>query len=229
MKDLEVKWAPVNETSLMFYLANEVDVELAPRIGQVAAFIKSEHSDVCEVTPSYTSILVEVDSPYVELEDLAARIMKTIQSNVDSSSSHGKLIELSVFYHSDVGPDLENLAHSSGLTVPEIVEIHTGRDYTVCAIGFAPGFAFLADVDPRIALPRHAIPRAHVASGSVGIAGRQTAVYPADSPGGWQLIGRCPTPLYCPSEDLASPFEVGDKVRFISIDLDEYLERGGCV
>ncbi len=229
MKRLDVKWAPVNETSLMFYMAKNLDVEQAPLIGYWAALIKSKYAEVCEVTPSYTSILVQLDSPHVELEGFANRIVETIQSGAIVGSDHGKLIELPVCYHSDVAPDLEAVACASGLTIAEVVEIHTGRDYSVCAIGFAPGFAFLADVDPRIALPRHASPRAFVASGSVGIAGRQTAVYPADSPGGWQLIGRCPVPLYCPGEDPASPFEIGDKVRFVSIKLEEYTERMGHV
>ena len=229
MKAMGVKWKPVSETSLILYLADELDVKQAPLIGELAAFIKTEYAEVCEVTPSYTSILVQVSSPHVELDELANRITETIQSGMVSNSPHDKLIELPVYYHSDVAPDLEAAAHSCGLSTEELIKIHTGRDYTVCAIGFAPGFAFLADVDPRIALPRHAKPRAHVASGSVGIAGRQTAVYPADSPGGWQLIGCCPTPLYYLEQDPACPFEVGDKVRFIAIGLEEYVERGGHV
>ena len=229
MMEVEVTWVPVSETSLMLYLAEQLDVKLAPLIGQLAALIKSEYPEVCEVTPSYTSILVQVDSPHAALEQLADRIVKTIRASSISSPAHGKLIELPVYYHSDVAPDLEMVARSSHLSIEEVIAIHTGKDYTVCAVGFAPGFAFLADVDPRISLPRHDSPRAHVASGSVGIADRQTAVYPADSPGGWQLIGRCPVPVYFPDEEPVSPFEIGDKVRFISIGLDDYLERGGRV
>jgi KipI family sensor histidine kinase inhibitor len=229
MKAMRARWTAVSETSLMLYLGEELDVEQAPLIGKLAAFIMSNYAEVCEVTPSYTSILIQVGTPHVDLEDLAVRILQTTESGVISNSSRGKLIKLPVYYHSDVAPDLVAVARSSGLSIEELINIHTGRDYTVCAIGFAPGFAFLADVDPRIALARHAEPRAHVAAGSVGIAGGQTAVYPADSPGGWQLIGRCPTPLYCPDQQPASPFEVGDKVRFISIELEEYLERGGHV
>jgi KipI family sensor histidine kinase inhibitor len=149
--------------------------------------------------------------------------------SVVEEKAEGKLIELPVYYHPDVGPDLEIVARANGLTVAEVIAIHAGRDYTVCAIGFAPGFAFLADVDARIATPRHERPRAKVVAGSVGIADRQTAVYPMDTPGGWQLIGRCPVPLYDPDQTPPSPFELGDRVRFVPVERHDYIERGGHV
>ena len=152
-----------------------------------------------------------------------------IGRSVVTEKAEGKLIELPVYYHPDVGPDLERVACNNGLTVEEVIAIHAGRDYTVCAIGFAPGFAFLADVDARIATPRHERPRAKVVTGSVGIADRQTAVYPMDTPGGWQLIGRCPVPLYDPEQIPLSPFELGDRVRFVPVERADYIERGGHV
>jgi KipI family sensor histidine kinase inhibitor len=115
------------------------------------------------------------------------------------------------------------------MSVEELIAIHAGRDYTVCAIGFAPGFAFLAEVDESIAIPRHVTPRSRVPAGSVGIAEKQTAVYPADTPGGWQLIGNCPVSLYDPKQTPPSPFDVGDQVRFVPIDRDSFIERGGRV
>ena len=226
---MKVSWAPVSETSLMLYLGDEIDVKQAPLIGEMARRIKAEHLEVCEVTASYTSILVQVYSPRVKLDEFGERLVKMIGRSVVTEKAEGKLIELPVYYHPDVGPDLEMVARNKGLTVAEVIAIHAGRDYTVCAIGFAPGFAFLADVDARIATPRHERPRAKVVAGSVGIADRQTAVYPMDTPGGWHLIGRCPVPLYDPEQIPLSPFELGDRVRFVPIERHDYIERGGHV
>ena len=229
MMGRKVSWAPVSETSLILYLGDEIDVKQAPLIGEMARRIKAEHQEVCEVTASYTSILVQVYSPRVKLDEFGERLVAMIGRSVVTEKAEGKLIELPVYYHPDVGPDLEMVARNKGLTVAEVIAIHAGRDYTVCAIGFAPGFAFLADVDARIATPRHERPRAKVVAGSVGIADRQTAVYPMDTPGGWHLIGRCPVPLYDPEQIPLSPFELGDRVRFVPIECDDYIERGGHV
>ena len=218
----------------MLYFADAIDVALAPMIGRVNNRIKTEYSEVLEVTPSYTSILVELagcDNSFDQwgesLLDIAREEIQRMFS--DEQNSVGKLIELPVYYHPEVGPDLEAVAAHAGLSVDQVVAIHSGCDYTVCAIGFAPGFAFLADVDERIVMPRHSRPRAKVAAGSVGIAERQTAVYPNDTPGGWNLLGRCPVKLYHPQVTPVSPFEVGDRVRFYPIDRNDYLERGGLV
>ena len=229
MMGRRVSWAPVSETSLMLYLGDEIDVKQAPLIGEMARRIKAEHQEVCEVTASYTSILVQVYSPRVKLDEFGERLVAMIGHSVVTEKAEGKLIELPVYYHPDVGPDLEMVARNKGLTVAEVIAIHAGRDYTVCAIGFAPGFAFLADVDARIATPRHERPRAKVVAGSVGIADRQTAVYPMDTPGGWHLIGRCPVPLYDPEQIPLSPFELGDRVRFVPVERHDYIERGGHV
>ena len=229
MMGMKVNWTPVSETSLMLYFGDEIDVKQAPLIGEVARRIKAEYQEVCEVTASYTSILGQVHSPRVKLDEFGEKLVAMIGRSVVTEKAEGKLIELPVYYHPDVGPDLERVACNNGLTVEEVIAIHAGRDYTVCAIGFAPGFAFLADVDARIATPRHERPRAKVVKGSVGIADRQTAVYPMDTPGGWHLIGRCPVPLYDPELIPLNPFELGDRVRFVPVERADYIERGGHV
>ena len=225
---------PVSETSVMLYLADVIDVALAPVIGRISRSIAEACPEVCELTPSYGSILVQVHSAHVDLDELAGKLVeisrRCLAVPADGEAAvAGKLIELPVYYHAEVAPDLEAVAAVSGLNVEEVIAIHSGRDYTVCAIGFAPGFAFLAEVDERIALPRHESPRGKVPAGSVGIADRQTAVYPMDTPGGWQLVGRCPLALYQPGEQPLSPFEVGDRVRFVPVYRKTYLERGGRV
>ncbi|MCP5537181.1 MAG: 5-oxoprolinase subunit PxpB [Akkermansiaceae bacterium] len=227
-----VRLVDVSETAMMLYLAEVIDVALAPVIGRIIHRIESECSDVLEITPSYTSILVETSATGDALQHTRNILLEIAceELNRPVSQQHvpsGKLIELPVYYHPDVGPDLQLLADHAMLTVDEVIAIHSGRDYTVCAIGFAPGFAFLAEVDERIAMPRHQRPRMQVPAGSVGIADRQTAVYPNASPGGWNLLGSCPEQLYNPGNTPTCPFEIGDRVRFVPIDRDTYMERGG--
>jgi inhibitor of KinA len=219
---------------MMLYLTNVIDISLAPIIGRITQRIKKECADILELTPSYTSILIETNPLAVELEKLEGGIMSIAQEEITRSLENenpqsGKLIELPVYYHRDVGPDIDSVAEKSGLLVEELISIHSGRDYTVCAIGFAPGFAFLAEVDERINHPRHKRPRAIVPGGSVGIAEKQTAVYPSETPGGWQIIGNCPIPLYHPNKKQLSPFEIGDQVRFVPTDRKTYIQLGGHV
>lgn len=218
----------------MLYLANLIDVSHAPIIGRITRRIQNECADILELTPSYTSILIETNPLAAELEKLEGEIISIAEEETTRSLEYenpklGNMIELPVYYHRDVGPDLDSVAEKSGLSVEELISIHSGRDYTVCAIGFAPGFAFLAEVDDRIAHPRHKRPRALVPMGSVGIAEKQTAVYPSETPGGWQIIGNCPIPLYHPNKKPLSPFKIGDQVRFVPTDRATFIQLGGHV
>ena len=134
---------------------------------------------------------------------------------------------LPVYYAPEAGIDLESLAERAGLPISEVIDLHAGAEYRVYAIGFAPGFAYLGEVDERIAAPRLATPRASVPRGSVAIADRQTAVYPSVSPGGWNLIGRCPVPMFDPDAQPCMPVAVGDTVRFEPISRERFLTLGG--
>ena len=145
------------------------------------------------------------------------------------STPRGSIMRLPVWYAIESGPDIESLARRNNLTMGELIELHAGRPYRAYANGFAPGFCYLGEVDERLACPRHATPRNMVASGSVGIADTQTAVYPRTSPGGWQLIGRCPIPLFDLNTEPPTRISVGDTVIFEAIDRDRFIELGGCI
>jgi KipI family sensor histidine kinase inhibitor len=138
-----------------------------------------------------------------------------------------RTVVLPVYYAPEVGIDLESLAERAGLSVSKVIDLHASSEYRVYAIGFAPGFAYLGEVDERIAAPRLATPRASVPRGSVAIADRQTAVYPSVSPGGWNLIGRCPVPMFDPGAQPCMPVAVGDTVHFEPISRERFLTLGG--
>ncbi|SVD33970.1 uncharacterized protein METZ01_LOCUS386824, partial [marine metagenome] len=142
-------------------------------------------------------------------------------------SDAGSQVTLPVYYSTEVGPDLLSLAETKSLLPEDVIRLHHEREYRVYAIGFAPGFAYLGQVNERLATSRLVTPRAKVPRGAVGIADQQTAVYPSESPGGWNLIGRCPIRMFDPNVMDASKVNVGDRVRFEPIDRETFLELGG--
>lgn len=177
-----------------------------------------------ELVPSYTTLMVQFDCPPAEARSLIGEALRDLRPDSDQG---GRLMEIPVWYDRSVGPELAMLAARCGVTDEEIVRRHSGRDYQVFALGFAPGFAFMGLVEESLASPRLATPRKRVAAGSVGIAERQTAAYPALSPGGWNLIGRTPAPLFDRQRDGYSLLQPGDRVRFVAIGHDEFLKLGG--
>jgi KipI family sensor histidine kinase inhibitor len=126
-------------------------------------------------------------------------------------------VEIPVRYGGDQGPDLENLAGLTGLTKAEVIHLHSSAEYTVCFIGFLPGFPYLSGMDPRLAAPRLATPRQLVPAGSVGIAGSQTGIYPLDSPGGWRIIGRTTLTIFDPHCEPTTLLKAGDRIKFIPV------------
>ncbi|HBM84345.1 MAG TPA: allophanate hydrolase [Halieaceae bacterium] len=184
--------------------------------------------DLIDLVPSYASLLVIYDALRTDHFSVVHRL-QALQGTIEAATagSGGREIELPVYYSPETGADLERLAREADLTVDEVITLHCATQYTVYAIGFAPGFAYLGHVDSRIAAPRLTTPRQRVPRGAVAIADRQTAVYPAVSPGGWNLIGNCPQRLFDPHQEPPMPVAVGDSVRFVAIDRQRFLELGG--
>ncbi|MBY5943960.1 5-oxoprolinase subunit PxpB [Photobacterium rosenbergii] len=230
----------VSECNAIVYFGDQIDLSLTPKISRFVAYLQSlSHPALIEVIPSYTSVLIQYRPDlltYEQLVGVLTSLSVTLEQTGEVSgdkSAHSdyepRLISLPVYYGAEVGPDLAVLAQAKGLSVDEVIERHSQQVYTVCAIGFAPGFAFLASVDESIAAPRHTEPRKWVPAGSVGIANQQTAVYPNDSPGGWQIIGNCPQILFQPDNSPMTPFQVGDQVTFTPISKDAFLAQGGQI
>lgn len=133
-------------------------------------------------------------------------------------------IVIPVCYGGRFGPDLPHVAGHAGLTEEQVIELHLTRTYHVYMMGFAPGFPYLSGMDPRIAAPRRSTPRVSIPAGSVGIAGAQTGIYPIETPGGWNLIGRTPLILFDPDRDPPSMLRAGDRIRFRAITEEQYEE-----
>ena len=159
-------------------------------------------------------------------EEVRQRLLDAFESS-NTSKTIAKLIELPVLYGEAFGPDITRIAENAGITEAQVAELHQSVEYRVYAIGFAPGFAYLGEVDTKLATPRLETPRQIVPKGAVAIADRQTAVYPSQSPGGWNLIGLCPTRLIDPTAKSPMSITVGDRIRFVEIDESQYLSLGG--
>ena len=216
------------ENAFIVYFAEQTSAAVSAQIqGAVKNILASMQDCIVDLVPSYASLLVIFDldrsDPFAIRRQLRAAL--TDLDFVDASA--GELVTLPVYYSTESGPDLELIAERGKLSVDEVIEIHQQQEYRVYAIGFAPGFAYLGEVDERIAAPRLVTPRPKVPRGAVAIADRQTAVYPAVSPGGWNLIGLCPTRMFDPASDPSMPVKVGDRIRFSAIDRDRYLDLGG--
>ena len=212
----------------MLYLGQEASPAVAARVQAAAAAIENALGDhLVDMVPSYASVLILYDPLATDHLAVSHRVREAVAQLQEVDSSLGRQVVLPVYYALEAGADLEALAQRVGLSPEQVIELHAGIEYRVYAIGFAPGFAYLGQVDERIAAPRLATPRLKVPRGAVAIADRQTAVYPAVSPGGWNLIGRCPTRMFDPSATPCMPVSVGDRVQFEPIDRSRYLALGG--
>lgn len=216
------------QNAFIVYFAEQASPEVSALIQAAASRIAGEMRDcLVDLVPSYASLLVLYDLDRGDPFAVRQRLRAALTDLDPADSADGELVTLPVYYSAESGPDLEALAERGGLDVDEVIEIHQQGEYRVYAIGFAPGFAYLGEVDERIAAPRLATPRQKVPRGAVAIADRQTAVYPAVSPGGWNLIGLCPTRMFDPGETPSMPVKVGDRVRFEAIGRDDFIARGG--
>jgi inhibitor of KinA len=169
----------------------------------------------CTVTAYYDPL--QIDPGWLEQEIHVAAEALEIEPVRD-----GAVIDVPVCYGGDFGPDLADVAQFGGCSDARVIALHTERDYRVYLVGFVPGFAYMAEVDPRIAKPRRSSPRTAVPAGSVAIAAGQTGIYPSATPGGWNIIGRTPSAPYDRNRREPFLFRPGDRVRFRPIGLNEF-------
>lgn len=188
------------------------------------------HYFIMNITPAIDSLLIDYLPHRIsdrDLNQLLAECIDTIDLQ-ELQLTNASLIKLPVYYDLEVAPDIARY-QSNGISLDQLVTLHSQTTYTVTAIGFAPGFAFMDKVDCELQLPRLDTPRLLIPKGSVAIADHRTAVYPDDSPGGWNIIGNCPIELYQPDLQPMSPFKIGSKVQFYPITREEFLNLGGNV
>ena len=215
-----------SENSTIVYFSERPCSQTSDQIAYTANALKIRlGEDLIDLIPSYHSLLVIYDPLKIGFQKIEQEIRNTIgQWTSNNQSQQSRTVELPVYYSPESGPDLQRIADHSGLSIDQVIELHQQTEYTVYTMGFAPGFAYLGEVDERIAMPRLATPRHNVPQGAVAIADRQTAIYPSQSPGGWNIVGLCPIRLFNAKKQPHTLMQVGDKIRFISIDRDEFIQ-----
>ncbi|MBX2960903.1 MAG: 5-oxoprolinase subunit PxpB [Cyclobacteriaceae bacterium] len=208
---------------------NDMDPQLNQYVLALANELAKEPKWYLDVIPSYSTLSIVYDPVVIRklkttsaFEWVRAKVTETIKSSLIKLEVKSRTITIPVCYDPSVAPDIKRLAAEKKISVEKVIELHTRQTYCVYLLGFLPGFAYMGKVDDRIVMPRLDKPRARVPVGSVGIAGNQTGIYPLESPGGWNLIGKTPVKLFDASLPDPVFFRPGDKVKFKSISMEEF-------
>lgn len=220
----------LGDRALLLEFGTQPDEHTRHAVHSAYARLESSRPDgVFDIVPGFTTLAVHYDPARIArgehgspMAAMVATIERLLTASDASRLKPGHLVELPVCYHPSCGPDLEEVARHAGITEDDVIALHTSSDYAVQMIGFLPGFPYLAGMDERLTTPRRSSPRLKVAAGSVGIGGTQTGVYPIESPGGWQLIGRTPARLFTVERDPPALLQIGDVVRFRPVSLAEF-------
>jgi len=218
------------ENALIIYFSEQVNIDCMAQVRQAEQLIRENMADdIIDLVPSYASILVMFTLLNTDHYQCRNKLHQVLNKPSWLKPTVGKLVEFPVYYSAQSGPDLARIAQHKKLTIAQVIQFHQLTEYHVYAIGFAPGFAYLGEVDERIATPRLATPRSNVPQGAVGIADGQTAVYPSTSPGGWNIIGLCPLRMFDAKAKQPMLVKVGDRVKFNSISEQDFYHLGGVL
>lgn len=208
---------PLGESALVCDIAPPATIDCQRRVWTLADYARLL-PHVVEVVPGMNNLTIVFDPLEADYESLAAQL-EAQWDVAGHADTEGTQIDIPVRYGGDDGPDLAALAEHVGLSVDEVVKRHTQAEYIVFFLGFQPGFAYLGGLDPALHMPRRREPRLEVPAGSVGIGGAQTGIYPATSPGGWQLLGRTDVKLFDPTRNPPTLMQPGDRVRFTAVEV----------
>lgn len=218
-----VRVAAAGDSALVAEFPGRIDPEINDRASALAHRLRWRWGGILrDVVVGYCTVTVYFDPLQVDAPWLEAEIQAAAGPARQATRAGRAVVDVPVCYEGELAPDLNDVARFGGCSPDEVVTLHSSRTYRVYMLGFIPGFAYLAEVDPRIAAPRRATPRTEVPAGAVAIAGGQTGIYPAVTPGGWNIIGRTRTKPYDPGRQGPFLFDVGDEVRFKPVSRAEF-------
>ncbi len=218
-----VRYLISGDCAVCVEFGNEISPEINKKIRAFKIAVeKSAIDGIVETVPTYRSLLVHYKPEIIGFQALTEKFDALMDSLSSIQIPPPTVIEIPVLYGGEMGPDIENVAEHNNKTVEEVIKIHTSEEYLIYMLGFIAGFPYLGGMSKEIATPRLKSPRVKIDGGSVGIAGEQTGVYPVDSPGGWQLIGRTPLKLYDAYREKPILLEAGQYIKFRSVTQTEY-------
>ena len=220
----DLRFVPAGDKAFVIELGDGISPEINRSVHNLLLSIEKQGiPGILDMVPTYRSILINYDPLTLPPNELEERVRELTQDLDETPPAASRVVELPTSYGGEHGSDLGHVAEHNGLTEEEVIALHSGTDYLVYMMGFTPGFTYLGGMSEKIATPRLQTPRTAIPAGSVGIAERQTGVYPIESPGGWQLIGRTPVRLFDPSKQPPVIAEPGDYIRFVPVSPEEYL------
>jgi inhibitor of KinA len=217
-----------SDQSLLIYFGEQITLNAHENIRKLLLLLERQPiAGVRNLHPAYCSVLVKFDPlkwRHEELEEILKQYFGRLE---DVTLPEPRQVEIPVCYGGEHGPDLIDVSEIHGMTPAQVIELHSSATYVVYFLGFVPGFAYLGELPEALVTPRLPTPRRNVPPGSVGIAGRQTGVYPVATPGGWRLLGRTPLSMFRQEQDGFSLLSIGDRVRFTPINQQQFaaLER----
>lgn len=213
------------DTAITVCFENEISKEVNGFVTSFTCAVEQKGiKGVIELIPAFNSVTVLYDSTVTSAGTLKIKLERIIKKLGNSQQSSAVLYKIPVCYEEEFSPDMKNVEAHTGLSREEIIKIHSSTDYLIYMLGFLPGFAYLGEMDKRLATPRLDSPRVEISRGAVGIGGEQTGIYPVASPGGWQLIGRTPILVYDRERENPILYKSGDYIRFVPITRNEYFE-----
>jgi len=218
------RYLPLGDTALTVEFGDIISLEVNRKVIALnEAVEKAGITGIVELVPTYRSLLIRYNPAETSYEQLVSQL-KEIEKTLEEKpiEAQTRRLTVPVVYGGNYGPDLKFVAEYHGLTEEQVVKLHSGKDYRVYMIGFVAGFPYLGDVPEEIATPRLETPRLKVPVGSVGIAEKQTGIYPCEAPGGWRIIGRTPIKLFDPQWHPPALLKPGDTVRFKPISEQEF-------
>jgi len=211
------------DRAILVEYGDAIDPAVNERVRAMAALLKRSRPEGVEaVIPAYRNLSILYDPLVTSPDQILPRLRALEARLLEIEIPTPRIVEIPVLYGGEYGPDIGFVAEHSGLSVEEVIAIHAGTVYPIYMIGFTPGFCYLGGLDTRIHTPRRKTPRTLLPAGSVGIAEAQTGMYPVDSPGGWQIIGRTPLRLFVPERENPFLYEAGDRIRFVPVSDDEF-------
>lgn len=231
-----VQIRPLSDSALIIQAGDGINEAIHMKVKSIMTALGNHpFSGFVEAVPAYNSVTVyynpldvyfsTIEKGFIiPYEVVKTKILSLICQSYIVEKADARVVKIPVVYGGDMGPDLAFVAKHNGLTTDEVIRIHSSTEYLVYMLGFAPGFPFMGGMDQQIATPRKETPRLAIAPGSVGIAGSQTGIYPLETPGGWQIIGRTPSRLFLPEQSAPTLLHPGDRIRFVPISFDEYTK-----
>jgi inhibitor of KinA len=220
-----VRFQPASDQSLLVYFGERITLRAHQRVRRLLHLLERiPITGVRNLNPAYCSILISFDALRLHHAELEAILLGYLERLDAVDLPEGRELQIPTCYGGEFGQDLNDVAALSGMTPAQVIELHASVTYVVYFLGFVPGFAYLGELPEALATPRLDSPRRSTPPGSVGIAGKQTGVYPFATPGGWRIIGCTPIAMFRPDRNAMSFLSIGDRARFTPISAARFAE-----